>query len=150
MISRRGFLHLTAAAAASSAPTMTSEERVHRALRCEEADRPPFTFWHHFGLENEPGERHAKATLDFHRKFRTDIVKVMSDFPYPRPQGKWHELAVESSPFPDQLDALETIRDGLGRGVPFVETIFNPWNQAEKLSSKEEVRRMKEIGRAHV
>lgn len=106
-------------------------------------DRPPFTFWHHFGLENEPGERHAKATLDFHRKFRTDIVKVMSDFPYPKPEGKWYELAVESNPFPGQLDALQIVRDGLGRGVHFVETIFNPWNQAEKLSSKEEVRRMK-------
>jgi uroporphyrinogen decarboxylase len=123
---------------------MNPRERVDRALRGEDVDRPPFTFWHHFGLENEPGARHAEATLDFHRKFRTDIVKVMSDYPYPRPKGQWHELTVEQNPFPAQLEALDMIRDALNGRVHFVETIFNPWNQAEKLSSKEEVRRLKE------
>ncbi|HWQ56433.1 MAG TPA: uroporphyrinogen decarboxylase family protein [Bryobacteraceae bacterium] len=149
MPSRRDFLFLSAAAAAA-APPMTSKQRVDRALRGEDVDRPPFTFWHHFGLENEPPERHAKATLDFHSKFRTDIVKVMSDFPYPRTEGRWHDLVVESNPFPDQLKALELIRDGLNGQTYFVETIFNPWNQAEKLSSKEEVRRMKDQDPKHL
>lgn len=141
-LARRHFLFLTAAAAAPL-KAMTRKERVNRALRGEDVDRPPFSFWHHFGLEKFPGERHAQATLDFHRKFRTDIVKVMSDFPYPRPARRWYELAVESNPFPEQLRALEIIRDGLNGEVHFVETIFNPWNQAEKLSSKEEVQRLK-------
>lgn len=142
-LSRRRFLFLSAAAAAAASTAMTRKQRVDRALRGEDLDRPPFSFWHHFGLEKFPGERHAQATLDFHRKFRTDIVKVMSDFPYPRSTRRWHELTVESSPFPEQLHALEIVRNGLDGQTYFVETIFNPWNQAEKLSSKEEVRRMK-------
>jgi uroporphyrinogen decarboxylase len=117
---------------------------VDRVLRGEEVDRPPFTFYYHFGLEKLPGDHHARATLDFHRKFRTDLVKVMSDFPYPKPAGSWYELAVVDNPFPQQIRALELIRDGLQGECHFVETIFNPWNQAGKISSPEEVQRLKE------
>jgi uroporphyrinogen decarboxylase len=142
MLTRRDFIWC--AVAAGAAPALTSKERVDRALRGEDADRPPFTFWHHFGLEKFPGTRHARATLEFHRKFRTDLVKVMSDYPYPRPAGKWYELKPEVSPFPEQIRALELIRDGLAGRAYFIETIFNPWNVAEKLSSPEDVRRLKE------
>ena len=68
----------------------------------------------------------------------------MSDFSYPKPSGKWYELKVEANPFPAQIKALELIRDGLSRRAYFIETIFNPWNVAEKLSSKGEVLRLKE------
>jgi uroporphyrinogen decarboxylase len=141
MPTRRDLLYLSAMAA-FPASKMTPRERVDRALRGEDVDRPPFTFWYHFLDEKLPGERHAKSTLEFHRKFRTDLVKVMSDYPYPKPAGRWYELKVEASPYPEQLQALELIRDGLGGSAHFVETIFNPWNVAEKLSSAEEVRRM--------
>jgi uroporphyrinogen decarboxylase len=141
MTTRRVFL--ACAAPLLAAAKLTPRQRVERALRGEDVDRPPFTFWYHFGLEKEPGDRHARATLDFQSKFRTDLVKVMSDFPYPKPSGKWYELKVEASPFPEQIKALEIIRDGLAGGKHFVETIFNPWNVAEKLSSKEEVQRLK-------
>jgi uroporphyrinogen decarboxylase len=147
MLSRRRFFACTTAgaAAAFAAPArMSSKERVDRALRGQEVDRPPFTFWHHFGLQELPGERHAKATLEFHRKFRTDLVKVMSDYSYPKPEkGKWYEMKVLGNPFPEQLDALERIREGLGGKVYFLETIFNPWNQATKVSSKEDVMKLK-------
>ena len=123
---------------------LTGRERMDRVLRGEEVDRPPFTFYYHFGLENRPGHFHAKATLDFHRRFRTDLVKVMSDFPYPKPEGIWYELEVVDNPFPEQIRALELIRDGLQGECHFIETIFNPWNQAGKISSEEEVQRLKE------
>jgi uroporphyrinogen decarboxylase len=122
---------------------MSGRERIDRALRGEDVDRPAFTFWYHFGLEKYPGERHAQATLDFHRKFGTDLVKVMSDFPYPKPKGNWWEVRKLDNPFPEQIRALEIIRDGLRGERYMVETIFNPWNVAEKLSSSEEVIRLK-------
>jgi len=140
MFTRREF-SLTAAAAA--APALGVKERVDRALRGQDVDRPPFTFWHHFGLEKLPGERHARATLEFHRKFRTDLVKVMSDFPFPKPKGQWHEVKVEANPYPQQIRALEIIRHGLAGRAYFIETIFCPFNVAGKLSSKEEVQRLK-------
>lgn len=138
---RRDFLSAAAATAAFGQSKLSHKDRVDRALRGADLDRPPFTFWHHFGLK-EP-EAHAKRTLSFHNDYRTDIVKVMSDFPYPKPAGKWYELKVETNPFPRQVRALELIRDGLDGRAYFIETVFNPWNVAEKLSSKEEVRRLK-------
>ena len=139
---RREFLTFLAAAA-NAAPNLTYKQRVDRALAGRGVDRPPFTFWYHFLLEKLPPERHAEATLSFHRRLRTDLVKVMSDFPYPKPAGNWYELKIDANPFPNQIRALELIRDGLQGGAYFVETIFNPWNVAEKLSSAEEVQRLK-------
>ncbi|MCS6951333.1 MAG: uroporphyrinogen decarboxylase family protein [Bryobacterales bacterium] len=123
---------------------LTHKQRVDRALNGQDVDRPPFSFWYHFGLEKFPGERHARATLDFHRKFGTDLVKVMSDYPFPKRAQPWYRLRPEDNPFPEQIRALELIRDGLSGSAYFVETIFNPWNVAEKLSSKEEVLRLKD------
>ncbi len=142
MLSRRSFLS-SLSAAAFARGRLSSKERVDRALRGQDVDRVPLTFWYHFGLEKLPAFRHAQAALDFHRNFRTDLVKVMSDYPYPKPTGKWYELRVEDNPFPEQIRALEIIRDGLAGSAYFVETIFNPWNVAEKLSSKEAVLQLK-------
>ena len=143
MLTRRHFVYL-GAAAAGAASSMSSKERVDKVLRGEPVDRAPFSFWHHFGLEKLPGERQARATLDFHRRYRTDVVKVMSDYPYPKPKGKWYELDVLANPFPEQIRALELIREGLNGEAYFVETIFNPWNVAEKLSSPAEVRKLRQ------
>ncbi|MCS7314235.1 MAG: uroporphyrinogen decarboxylase family protein [Bryobacterales bacterium] len=139
MLSRRLFLMSAAVAAPAR---LSGRERVDRALAGADLDRPPFSFWYHFGLEKEPGERHARATLEFHRKFRTDLVKVMSDYPFPKPRGEWWKVPIQANPFPQQVRALQIIRDGLGGRNYFVETIFNSWNQAEKLSSPAEVRRL--------
>ena len=42
------------------------------------------------------------------------------------------------------MPPLELIRDGLNGSAYFIETIFNPFNVAQKLSSKEEVLRLKQ------
>src|ERR1700676_347133 len=128
-MTRRSFLLTTAAAPAVIAATpaaLSHKERIDRALKGAGVDRPPFSFWHHFGLEKQGPEKHAAAIIDFHRRFRTDLVKVMSDFPYPKPAGEWHALEVNDNPFPQQIRALELIRDGAGSDAYFVETIFNP------------------------
>jgi uroporphyrinogen decarboxylase len=139
---RRHFILATAAVAAGHAQTsLAKPDRVKRALAGKDLDRPPFSFWHHFGLKTP--EEHAAATLRFHRDYHTDIVKVMSDFPYPKPAGKWYEAKPEDNPFAPQIRALDLIRNGLNGAAPFVETLFNPWNVAEKLSSKEEVLTLK-------
>src|SRR5260370_35888520 len=142
MLSRRNLLLGSAAAFTLRGGTMTSKERVHRARKGADVDRPPFSFWHHFLDESKPGEEHARSTLEFHEKFHTDLVKVMSDYPYPKPKAEWYGLREEKNPFPQQIRALELIRDGLHGQAYFVETLFNPWKVAENLSSVEEVRRL--------
>src|ERR1044072_9082827 len=144
MPTRRDFLYLSAAATLRAGAPMSSRERVDHVLKGQPVDRPPFSFWYHFGLEKFPAERHVEATLNFHRKFRTDLVKVMSDYPYPKPAGKWYEPQALADPFPEQIRALELIRAGLKGDAYFVETLFNPWNVAEKLSSPKDVMALKE------
>jgi uroporphyrinogen decarboxylase len=146
---RRDFLRTATAASLALAgarlgaqATLTSKQRMDRAMAGKDVDRPPFSLWHHFGLTD--AQAHATRTLEFHRAYHTDLVKVMSDFSYPKPAGKWYELAREDNPFPDQLRALELIRTGLNSSAYFIETVFNPWNVAQKLSSKEEVLRLKD------
>jgi uroporphyrinogen decarboxylase len=140
---RREFLSAAAAAVpALRGAAMQPRERVDAALAGRSVDRTPYTLWYHFGLESEGPEAHARATLRFQERFGTDLVKVMSDFPYPKPSGHWWEARPLASPFEPQLRALATVRDGLAKRKHFVETIFNPWNVAEKLSSKENVLRL--------
>ena len=142
-MNRRNFLFTAAAGAAFARDRMTPRERMDTMLKGEMPDRAPYTLWYHFGLEKEGPERFARATIDFHKRFKTDFIKVMSDFPYPKPPGVWYELREVPQPFPQQIRALEIIRDAVSKDAYFVETIFNPWNVAEKLSSKDEVQRLK-------
>lgn len=146
-VSRRSFLIAAAGAPALLAGAeMSSRERIDAALRDGDVDRPPFTFWRRFGMERERGAAHARATLAFHRDYRTDLVKVPNDFPYPKPDGAWYELDPLQIPFPEQWKALELIQTGLKAERPapyYVETIYNPWAIAERLSSPAEVQRLR-------
>jgi uroporphyrinogen decarboxylase len=145
MLSRRNLLLASAAAfTLRGGSTMTSKERVDRARKGADVDRPPFSLWHHFLDESKPGEQHARSTLQFHEKFHTDLVKVMSDYPYPKPKAEWYSVREEKNPFPEQIRALELIRDGLHGQAYFVETLFNPWKVAENLSSVDEVRKLQQ------
>lgn len=126
----------------ATATALTSKERVSRALAGHDVDRPPFSFWHHFGLKT--ASEHASRTLEFHARYHTDWVKVMSDFPYPKPDGPWYELKLNTNPFPDQIQALTLIREGLGGKFDYIETVFNSWTVAQKLSSKEDLLALKE------
>jgi hypothetical protein len=77
--------------------TLTHKERVDRALRGQDLDRPPFTFYHHY--KRPTAQLEAQDHLEFHRTYNTDIVKVMNDFDYPQSTtGKWHELKPLDSP----------------------------------------------------
>jgi uroporphyrinogen decarboxylase len=131
-------------------------ERVTRALDGEEVDRPPFSFWYHFGLQHMPGRDHAKAEIDFYRAYDLDFLKVMSDYPYPLPPGleaieteehwKRIEPVAASNPcWSEQLSALEMINDAIGKEALFIETIFSPWTTARRLARAGGV----EIARRH-
>lgn len=154
MVTRRKFLLAATATAltiprakalvAGQASKLSAKQRIDRVLQGADVDRPPYSFWHHFGLEKQPSGAHAKATLEFYRKFKPDLVKVMSDYAYPKAIGAWYALREEKNPFPEQIKALEEIRRGLNGQAYFVETIFNSWNVAVKLASPEAVRQLKE------
>jgi uroporphyrinogen decarboxylase len=135
MFDRRNFLRLASATAglAIAKPafgkTLTHKERVDRALRGQDVDRPPFTFYHHY--KRPTPQLEAQDHLDFHRSYDTDIVKVMNDFDYPKSStGKWYELDPVDSPYPDQLKTLELVRDALNGDAYFIDTLYGPYMTA--------------------
>jgi uroporphyrinogen decarboxylase len=138
----RRHLLLALSAAVYAGSGLDSKKRIERALEGRDVDRPPFSAWHHFHLENQPLAAFAKATIDFHQQAGTDLVKVMSDYPYPG-TGDLTRLTAQDAPFPQQLQALQLIRDGIGADNYFVETIFNSWSVAEKLTSREALLHLK-------
>lgn len=137
---RRKFLSSSAAAAGLAAASRTfaispdltrlnHKERVDRALRGEEVDRPPFTFYHHY--KRPTAQLEAQDHLEFHRTYSTDIVKVMNDFDYPKSAtGNWYELKPLDSPYPQQLETLKRVRDGLNGDAYFIDTIYGPYMTA--------------------
>jgi uroporphyrinogen decarboxylase len=144
VLNRRQFVSaLAAATAASAAPSsfavparLTRKQRVDRALRGEQVDRPPFSFWHHY--KRPTAQLEAQDHLAFHRKYNTDFVKVMNDFDYPRSTtGKWYELKPLKTPYPDQLRTLQLIRDGLHGDAYFIDTLYGPYMTAMLLLAAE-------------
>lgn len=119
--------------------------RVTSALKGEEVDRPPFSFWYHFGLQHRPGRDHARAEIDFYRAYDLDFLKVMNDYPYPLPsdleaienEDDWNRIEPVTSSNPcwdEQLSVLEMINDEIGKEAMFIETIFSPWTTARRLA----------------
>jgi uroporphyrinogen decarboxylase len=142
MTHRRSFLQKVAATAglAMAKPlfgkSLGHKERVDRALRGQDLDRPPFTFYHHF---KRPTPRlEAQDHLEFHRAYKTDIVKVMNDFDYPQARkGNWYELDPVNSPYPDQLETLRIVRSGLNGDAYFVDTLYGPYMTAMLLFQRQ-------------
>jgi len=141
---RRQFVSAFTAATAMTAmrlswaktDTLTHKERVDRALRGAEVDRPPFSLWHHY--KRPTARLEAQDHLDFHRRYDTDFVKVMNDFDYPQSKtGKWYELEPLASPYPEQLHTIELVRDGLNADAYFIDTVYGPYMTAMLLLAAE-------------
>jgi uroporphyrinogen decarboxylase len=120
-------------------------ERVRHALRGEDVDRPPFSFWYHFGLQHGPGRKQAEVEVDFYRAYDLDFLKVMNDYPYPLPAGleavesadDWQRIEPVSADdvcWAEQLTALSIIHDQIGKEALFIDTIFSPWTTARRLT----------------
>lgn len=117
---------------------MTKIERVEAGLAGRECDRPPVSFWYHFGTQHEGGERIAELELGFFRYYDLDYLKLMNDYFYPMPEGKTElktkdDLAavkrfdVRRSPWAEQLKAIEIVARELENVAYFVDTVFDPW-----------------------
>ncbi|MFL6276783.1 MAG: uroporphyrinogen decarboxylase family protein [Blastocatellia bacterium] len=124
---------------------MNKIDRVTQALKGEEVDRPPFSFWYHFGLQHGPGRKHAEAELDFYRAYDLDFLKVMNDYPYPLPAGleaidsadDWQRLEPvggDAECWSEQFAALSLIHDEIGGEALFIDTIFSAWTTARRLT----------------
>lgn len=117
---------------------MTKTERVEKTLAGTEVDRPPISFWYHFGVQHEGGERIAELSLEFFRYYDLDYLKLMNDYYYPMPDGllevrnqedlgKIKRFDPEQCDWKEQLKAIDIIARELDGKAYFIDTIFEPW-----------------------
>ena len=129
-------------------------ERVKAAIKGDAVDRPPFSFWYHFGLQHASGKHHADAEIGFFKAYDLDFLKVMNDYPYPVPNGlrrlqteeDWKRvepIKASDKCWTEQLEALSAINDSIGREALFIDTIFSPWTTARRLSGRAGLKEMK-------
>ena len=112
-------------------------------MKGETVDRPPYTFWYHFGTQFGPGEKTAALALDFARHFDLDILKFMNDYFFPMPEGcdavrtpgdlaKITHVDPEKCDFNQQLNAVKILSQELKGERFFIDTVFDPWQQLVK------------------
>jgi uroporphyrinogen decarboxylase len=134
---------------------MNKRQRVEAVLAGRPVDHPPISFWYHFGLQHLPGERHARATLDFFHHYDLDFLKVMNDYFYPPPEGldavksradleKIHIFDVEDSPWREQFKALDVIARELDGQAVFLDTVFDPFQTLRRNMAGENIEMLME------
>jgi uroporphyrinogen decarboxylase len=140
---------------------MNKCDRVERALRGDEVDRAPISFWGHNYLKEWSAEGLAEAMLDNYRIHDWDYMKVnprasyhvedwgavlershdpnkghtflRTPVRYPEDWRKLRPLEPDRGMLGEQLTALRLIRDGLNGQAHFIQTIFSPLSVAEYL-----------------
>jgi uroporphyrinogen decarboxylase len=126
---------------------MTARERLFAAVRGQAADRVPFALWQHSTVHERTVERFTRFTLDFHERYRPDLLKVMYDEQYDLPVDRHHlreardwrlleEFEAHTGAFGRQLECLARIRAAAGPGVPVVQTIYSPFHVAHKFAGR--------------
>jgi uroporphyrinogen decarboxylase len=151
--------------------SMNKRERVMAALKGEEVDRVPVSFWGHDYLREWSSEDLAAAMLEPVREFDYDYLKVnpratyyaeawgcryrKSNDPLRGPETEHFVLkeasalrtidvvGMKQEPFPEQLAALRSIANELNGEVPFIQTVFSPLSVLGRLAdgNRDDVKR---------
>jgi uroporphyrinogen decarboxylase len=114
---------------------MTPIERVNAVLAGRRPDRPPFSFWYHFPLDQAAGDGAVKAHLEQFNRYGMDVLKVMNDNPYPHPERitRVEDLAAlgplkgDEGGMGEQLAVLSALRKAIGTRAYMPTTVFNSW-----------------------
>ncbi len=126
---------------------MTPRERLFAAAAGRAVDRVPYALWQHSTVHERTVERFTRYTLDFHEKYRPDLLKVMYDEQYDLPVDRHHlrdardwrlleEFEAHTGAFGRQLECLARIRAAVGPQVPVVQTIYSPFHVAHKFAGR--------------
>ena len=124
---------------------MNKIERVGAVIEGRQPDRPPVSFWYHFGPESVAGPAAVEAHVRHAQTYDLDFLKIMADNGYPRtalPQGM-----VAAARDLDRLSVLSGTEDAFGRQLELIAqlarhfagrllmttTIFNAWATLRQL-----------------
>ena len=125
---------------------MNKIERVTAVLGGRRPDRPPVSFWYHFGAEEASGPRAVEVHVRHVETYDLDFLKIMDDNRYPRsgvPSGviadarDLDRLAVlrgDEETFGRQLELIgELARRYRGR-LRMATTVFNAWSTLRQMT----------------
>ena len=133
---------------------MNPRERVWAALRGEDVDRPPVSFWGHFYHRESSARELVEATIEHQREYGWDWLKlnprkhyhvepwgvtyrytgraadkpVLETWPVHQP-GDWAAITPrppDQGAFAEQIDAVALLRAEAGPDLPIVATVFMP------------------------
>jgi uroporphyrinogen decarboxylase len=146
---------------------MKARERVWAALRGEDLDRPPVSFWGHLYDRESSAADLVEATRSFQREYGWDWVKLnprkscfvedwgvryeyagsavvkprLARWPIhvPTDWDRIQALPVDRGAYGEQLDAVRLLKRALPADVPFVQTVFTPLGVAGELTETRSV-----------
>lgn len=120
---------------------MSSKAKTLSFLNGELDGYIPITACYHFGQQHLDGKNHANLEVEFFRKFRPDILKVMNDYSFRSPSAadnkefkfcKETAASIASPQYAEQLVAIKEISRQISGDVVIWDTVFNPWFTARR------------------
>jgi uroporphyrinogen decarboxylase len=126
---------------------MSNWERIQATIAGAEVDRIPMGFWRHYFLQEWAPRRLAELTLDFHRRFDTDLVKLTPSGIYPlqdwgptirfgrddHTSPQYVAPAVESAKGWPALPRLDVTKGSWGRELETIHHLSRALNDAAPL-----------------
>lgn len=151
---------------------MNKRERIHAAIQHKPVDRPPISLWRHFPVDDLDPVKFARRVIEFQQAYDFDFVKVTPAASYVaemygaqlRDAGNregtrdhvtrviqdWHDWSrIEPIEFDNpvllrECDAIRRIREGVGKDVPVMQTLFSPLSCARSLAGDRLVQDLRE------
>lgn len=117
---------------------MDKMQRFHAAVRGEPVDYAPTVAWCNFATDALDASENARRQLAFQEACDWDLCKVMNDYRLAPPAGletiespadmlRFAKLPMTSRIFAEQLGCLRIMRARLGREIPLIDTLFEPF-----------------------
>ncbi len=144
---------------------MTHWERIRAAIKGEDVDHVPISFWRHWPVDDQTPEGLTAVTLNWQKEYDFDLVKFMPTGTYsiedwgaetiyvPNYHGtrtvtqfgvtdaeQWPKLEllnVNAGYLGNQIEALRLSAERLQNSVPILQTVFSPMTTARKLAGEQ-------------
>jgi len=125
---------------------MDKIERVTAVIEGRHPDRPPVSFWYHFGAEYVAGPAAVEAHVRHVVTYDLDFLKIMDDNRYPRTAtrdgtiqqiGDLERLSVlagDEDTFGRQLDLIEALAKRFSGELRMATTVFNAWGTLRQMT----------------
>jgi len=126
---------------------MNKVQRVTAVLEGRQPDRPPVSFWYHFGPEMIAGPPAVEAHIRHVETYDLDFLKIMDDNRYPRRElpdgviasaddlGKLHVLRGDEDTFGRQLELIGALAKHFAGELLMTTTIFNAWTTLRNMTA---------------